>query len=270
MEGARPYHPRMDFSPFFLQLSVGILGLTVVVPWRAVGKGYYLVNIGVALAFLPVAWWFRASAVPHGEVPTLGACYAAVATLALLVFWVGPGEHGFRAALLATLLGVAAVAMDGVRQAGLSAPAGHAPSPAGVAPLVALNFLAGAGVLGSVIGAMLLGHWYLVVKDLPVAPLKLLTVLFFSFLALRLGLFGVAWAMDPEGLSRIASRGTVFLIVRVLFGLGAPLAMSWMIWGTVAIRSTQAATGILYGVVCFVLMGEAASRFLLIRTGFPL
>ncbi len=277
----RPYHPGMDFSLFFTQLSVGILGLTTVVPWRAVGKGYYLVNLSVGLAFLPLGWFFRASHSPPGTFPSFGegpdgwtnflvAAYGLAAAAALLAFWFGTGAAGARLTLLAAVLGAAAVACDGVRQAALLAGGATPASPAATAPLLALNYLAGAGVLGSVIGAMLLGHWYLVVKDLPVAPLKVLTILFFAFLGVRLALLGIAWGMDPAGLARIASRGTVFLIVRTLFGLGAPLAMSWMVWGTVAIRSTQAATGILYGVVVFVLMGEAASRFLLLQTGFPL
>jgi hypothetical protein len=274
-----PYHPGMDFSSFFTQLSVGVLGLTCVVPWRAVGKGYYLMNLLVGLAMLPVGWFFRAAAAPPGTFPSFGAdpdgltnllvaAYGGVAALAVLGFWLGTGAGGARLALAAALLGALAVACDGVREATLLA--GPKASPAATAPLLALNFLAGAGVLGSVIGAMLLGHWYLVVKDLPVAPLKALTILLFVFLGVRLSLFGIAWAMDPAGFSHLAHRGTVFLIVRTLFGLGAPIAMSWMIWGTVSIRSTQAATGILYGVVVFILMGEAASRFVLLRTGFPL
>ena len=267
----------MDFSMFFTQLSVGILGLTPVVPWRAVGKGYYLVNLLVALAFLPLAWFFRASAVrgfpafgadADGATNALVSAYATAAALAVLVFWLGPGGAGARLSVAATVLGAAAVAADGVRQASLVPGAGA--SPAATPLLLSLNYLAGAGVLGSVVGAMLLGHWYLVVKDLPVAPLKALTVLFFVFLGARLALLGAAWAADPAGFARLADRATVFLVVRLLFGLGAPLAMSWMIWGTVAVRSTQAATGILYGVVVFVLMGEAAARFLLLKTGIPL
>ena len=263
---------------FFTQLAAGVLGFTPVVPWRAVGKGYWLTNLLVALAMLPAGWFFRASASPgfprfgadaDGAVNLLVASFGVLAALAVLAFWLGPGALGSRLALGAAVLGAAAVAADGVREAGVLA-AGPRPSPAATAPLLALNYVAGAGVLGSVLGAMLLGHWYLVAKDLPVAPLKRLTLLFFGFLGLRAVLFGAAWAMDPAGFAAMAGRSEVFLVVRLLFGLGAPLAMSWMVWGTVAIRSTQAATGILYGVVVFVLMGEAASRHLLLATGFPL
>jgi hypothetical protein len=261
----------MDFSAYFTQLSVGVLGLTPLVPWRAVGKGYYLVNLGVGLAFLPVAWFFRASTGGAAGAPAdlLFAAYGVVAALAVLVFWIGPGESGFRLSVAAALLGAAAVAADGIRVAGILG-AGGAASPAAVAPLLAFNFLSGALLLGSVLSAMLLGHWYLVVKDLPVRPLQVLTWTFFGALGARLVATLAAWALDPAGAARLADRSFLFVLVYGLFSLGTPLAMSWMVWGTVKIRSTQAATGILYGVTAFILMGEAAGRFLLVRTGFPL
>jgi hypothetical protein len=256
-----------DFSVFFTQLSVGILGLTPLVPWRAVGKGFYLTNLLVGLCLLPFAWFFRASsglADNPGIDLWLFLAYGILALAAVAVFWVGKGASGALLTTLAALTGWAAVAADGVRVAATAS------SPAASPVFLALDFICGAGLLGTVLGAMLLGHWYLVVKDLPVAPLRNLTLLLFAFLALRILLVAVAWMLDPTGLAAAAGGLPIIVIVRVLFGLGCPLAMSWMIWGTVSIRSTQAATGILYGVSVFVLMGEAASRFLLLKTGFPL
>ncbi len=259
---------------FFTQLSVGVLGLTPLVPWRSVGKGYYLMNLLVGLGLLPLGWFFRATA-SRGEFPrfaldadgatnTLMVAYGVLALLAVFVFWVGRGEHGARLTAAAAVAGWLAVASDGIRAAAL------AQGPAASPLAVALNYVAGAGVLGSVLGAMLLGHWYLVVKDLPVTPLKTLTVLIFGFLGLRVALLALAWGMDPAGFAHAWDGLFIVALVRVLFGLGCPAAMSWMIWGTVSIRSTQAATGILYGVSVFVLMGEAASRHVFLRTGFPL
>jgi hypothetical protein len=267
----------MDYSMFFTQLGAGILGLTPLVPWRAVGKGYYLMNLGIALGLLPVAWLFRRAAAGEGW-PALGAdadgaataLFAAQGFLALAAvaaFVAGPGRAGAALTTAAAAAGWLGVLADGIRASGMAPGSGGPPSPAASAPLLACNYLAGAGLLGTVLGAMLLGHWYLVVKDLPVEPLKTLTVLLFVFLGARLGLALVAWRLDPAGAGSISP---VPLVVRGLFGLGAPIAMSWMIWGTVSIRSTQAATGILYGVSVFVLMGEAASRFVLLQRGFPL
>jgi hypothetical protein len=269
--------PPLDYSMVFTQIGAGILGLTPLVPWRAVGKGYYLMNLGIALGLLPVAWLFRAAAQGDGW-PAFGTdadglatslflAHGLLALAATAVFLTGPGRVGAALTAAAAAAGWLGVLADGVRAAGMAPGNGGLPSPAASAPLLALNYLAGAGLLGGVLGAMLLGHWYLVAKDLPVGPLRTITILLFVFLGARIGLVGMAWMLDPQGAGRIS---LVPLVVRGLFGLGAPLAMSWMIWGTVSIRSTQAATGILYGVCIFVLMGEAAARFVLLQRGFPL
>ncbi len=268
----------MDFSMYFTQLSVGCLGLAPLVPWRSVGKGYYVMMLCIGLGLLPVGWFFRASSAgpgfpafgtdSDGVVNLLLAAYGVAGALALLAFWYGTGAAGHRLTLLAAGLGWAAVAADGVRMATLP----HQPplSPAASGPLLAVNYAAGALLLGSVLSAMLLGHWYLVVKDLPVAPLKTLTFLLFGSLALRAAATAAAFLLDSPGGSRVVDRSFLFVLVYGLFSLGTPMAMSWMVWGTVKIRSTQAATGILYGVTAFILMGEAAARFVLLRTGFPL
>jgi hypothetical protein len=62
----------------------------------------------------------------------------------------------------------------------------------------------------------------------------------------------------------------LFFAQRVLFGLVLPLALSWMIWQTVKIQSTQSATGILYVAVVFIFFGEFLSHYLLVSTGYPI
>lgn len=263
----------MDFSHYFAQLSVGCIGLAPLVPWRAVGRGYYVMMLSVGLGLLPVAWLFRAAAGGEGTghfpdaaggALLLFAGYGLLALLALAVFLAGRGAAGSALTLSAAMTGAAAVALDGVAAARL------VPGPAGSPLLLAANFLSGSLLLGSVLSAMLLGHWYLVVKDLPVRPLKVLTWVFFGALGARLLVTAAAFLLDPEGGRAVADRSLLFVLVYGLFSLGTPLGMSWMVWGTVKIRSTQAATGILYGLTAFILMGEAAGRFVLIRTGFPL
>ena len=77
-------------------------------------------------------------------------------------------------------------------------------------------------------------------------------------------------ASGTDLLSNFVLITLVFYGQRVLFGLVAPLTLSWMIWQTVKIRSTQSATGILYVAVVFVLFGELLSHYLLVSTGYPL
>ena len=55
-----------------------------------------------------------------------------------------------------------------------------------------------------------------------------------------------------------------FLMTRVLFGFVAPLVLLWLAWRCVRIRSNQSATGILYVVVAFVLIGEIIAKYVLV------
>ncbi len=278
----------MDFSLYFTQLSVGCIALLPVVPWRAVGRGYYVMMLAVGLGLLAVAWFFRAatlfaptrdtqfSTLENGSL-LLYAAYLTFALGALGSFVGGKGSAGSALTFWAAGFGVLAVVFDGFHAAQACVPR-PAPDPLGgtiIVPspqymLLAGNFLSSTLLLGSGLTAMLLGHWYLVVKDLPAKPLRTMTLLFFGGLGARLAATVTAFLLDPEGGRAVAHRSFLFVLVYGLFSLGSPIGMSWMIWGTVRIRSTQAATGILYGVVAFLLMGEAAGRFVLIKTGFPL
>lgn len=246
----------MDFSLYFLQLSVGCIALLPVVPWRSVGKGYYVMMLSIGLGLAFVAGLFRL------ETPLV--IYGTLVAVALGSWWSAKGEWAWAITLFAAFKGVTTVLMDAAR----SVEFAH--SPAASIPLLGFNFLAGTLLLGSVLSAMLLGHWYLVVRDLPVEPLRRMTLLFFGALGARLAATVAAFLLDPVGGKAVADRSFLFVLVYGLFSLGSPIGMSWMIWGTVRIRSTQAATGILYGVTAFILMGEAAGRFVLIKTGFPL
>jgi len=54
----------------------------------------------------------------------------------------------------------------------------------------------------------------------------------------------------------------IFFWMRVGWGLLGPLALYPMVWGTVKIRSTMAATGILYVDVVAVIIGEVLAGWL--------
>src|SRR6185503_625449 len=97
---------------------------------------------------------------------------------------------------------------------------------------------------GAAASAMILGHFYLVVLDLPITALRRLTVLLVVGLVLRAAV--VAW------------------------GLAGPLSLVWFIWKTVEIRSTQSATGILYVQLFLVMSGELLAKYLRVAAGLPL
>ncbi len=138
--------------------------------------------------------------------------------------------------------------------------------------------LSSAWLLGAAAGAMILGHWYLVVLDLPIVALRRLTVMLVAGLALRAAV--VAWGLAGPAQAALApalavARGQfdpdgVFVWMRLLFGLCGPLALITFIWKTVEIRSTQSATGILYVQLFLVMSGELLATYLRLTAGLPL
>lgn len=141
-----------------------------------------------------------------------------------------------------------------------------------------MDFFLSALALGSVTICMILGHWYLVAPGMSVRHLKVVAGLFFAVVIARvlLGSYTsvLIWreleASGADVLSHGLLMDLVFFAQRVLFGLVLPLALSWMIWQTVKIRSTQSATGILYVALVFMLFGEFLSHYILVSRGYPL
>jgi hypothetical protein len=62
----------------------------------------------------------------------------------------------------------------------------------------------------------------------------------------------------------------MFFWPRIIFGVVVPMILAVMIWSTVKIQHTQAATGLLYLAVVALLFGEFFSKFLLFAVNIPL
>jgi hypothetical protein len=71
-------------------------------------------------------------------------------------------------------------------------------------------------------------------------------------------------------LRELAIQQGIFFWPRVIFGVLVPIVLAVMIWSTVKIRHTQAATGLLYLAVVAALFGEFFSKFLLFTLHVPL
>jgi hypothetical protein len=121
--------------------------------------------------------------------------------------------------------------------------------------------LSSVAILGSVTLAMLLGHWYLVVRGMAIDPLKRLT--FATLGATIVKIIVVVIAIAAGGAwYEVAVRQGIFFWMRAGWGLAGPLLLYPMVWGTVKIRSTMAATGILYVDVVAVVIGEVLGAWL--------
>ena len=161
----------------------------------------------------------------------------------------------------------------------VTAAATVARTPTAAAPVgaAALTLLGGL-TLGMALYTMVLGHWYLNVARLPIAILARAVAVYSVLLALRLLWDAVAFAthsLPYQGLPLplYAFVGTLdgFLVaVAVFFGTLFPLAATWLVQRTLAAKSTQAATGILYVVVVAAIIGDFSYRFFLLRYGVVL
>lgn len=129
--------------------------------------------------------------------------------------------------------------------------------------------LASAAVLGSAMTAMLIGHSYLIAPGMSLTPLTRMLLALAGSLVVRAILAGIGlWLRTDAMPEPFAETETMlWLAVRWLLGLVAPLVLGWMAWETARIRSTQSATGILYVVVIVCFLGELTSQLLLHNTG---
>ena len=124
-------------------------------------------------------------------------------------------------------------------------------------------------VVGSATTAMLMGHSYLISPSMSISPLmRLLAALGVSvILRAALACFGLWGWTSSHDTSNLETELMLWLPVRWILGLIAPLVLGWMAWETARIRSTQSATGILYVAVIMCFLGELTSQLLVEKTG---
>jgi hypothetical protein len=146
------------------------------------------------------------------------------------------------------------------------------PTPDSIIGFRAVNELTTAAILGAAMTAMLVGHSYLIAPGLALTPLmRMLTVLFVTIGA-RACIAAAAlafWFYTADG-HTLTNEVLLWLPVRWLVGLVAPLVFGWMAYSAAKIRSTQSATGILYVAVVCTILGELVSLLLTRQTGLPL
>ena len=153
-------------------------------------------------------------------------------------------------------------------------------SSPGIGPVwLGTGLLLGALLFGAAYVAMNVGHWYLVSSALPFGLLVRATEAFAALALLRVALAavalgGVARASAGDGGEALAAlldpmRDGFFFWSRVLWGLFAPLALAPFVVKTARMKSNQAATGLLYVGLVFVLVGELLASYLTLRSGLP-
>lgn len=134
---------------------------------------------------------------------------------------------------------------------------------------VTLGGLLGGLVMASINDAMILGHFYLMIKGLPLGALRRAGWFVFTVLIAKMLLFGGVLLFWEGAREILLEREMIWTAWRVAFGFVGPGVLLFMVKDTVRLKHTQAATGLLYVAVGFALMGELAAVYLEMATGIP-
>lgn len=244
----------MLLALFLIDAAAGLYVFLPLVGRRNAGVKFYrliLITSGVLALSACVSHWMAG----RSDLALADGVVAAVTAFLYLVLRY-PKRLIFR--IPALLLGIAYLVAGVLAYHAAVRPSQLAWSIAGALASIAL--------LGSVNLAMLLGHWYLVVRGMSIDPLKRLSIATLVAAIVRVVVVVVAIiATWPSPMMR-----DIFFWMRAGWGLLGPLALYPMVWGTVRLRSTMAATGILYVDVVAVVIGEVLGGWLSALVHMPM
>ena len=249
---------------FVLRLSFGLALAMAATSPRQVTSGYYrnhsYVLLGLAALVATIAL------TSPETFPIWPPVAAAVASYLASVCWLYESPRAGRILLVA----VAAFSLA----AAWSAPDIHDSATnatsAAVLVLWRLNSISGGLVLGTIMAAMFLGHWFLNTPTMQIEPLKRLVLFAGAAILLRMALCGVGLGLELSYYSIPWGSRVAFIALRWLAGLVAAMVVVIMTWQTLKIPNTQSATGILYVGVIVTFLGELTAQLLSAETYYPL
>jgi hypothetical protein len=144
-------------------------------------------------------------------------------------------------------------------------------------PLWIVFFISSMLLLGISNFSMLLGHYYLVVPKLSEEPLIYCLNIFWVTAFIKLvSSLAVVFSLAAPFLEEGTALGDgyiynwLFISMRYLWGYAAPIVLSIFTFKLCRLRSIQSATGVLYIVEFFVIVGELISVYLMAKHGLPL
>ncbi|MBV9463617.1 MAG: hypothetical protein JO317_05255 [Verrucomicrobiae bacterium] len=230
------------------ELASGSLFFAALQNSRAIRRSFFEFGAGLSCVLFGAAAFLQGS--------RLFGIAAALAACAWMAYRLEQGGVGRLLAIFSSLFGG-----SGLTHLALVASNGPA------AKLLVFTALAGAVVLGAVHGSMVLGHWYLIMRDLDFSHLRRAAKIFGAILAAR-ALTVVALPIALRGVAPLLAysvapaRDPFFFTMRVFWGLILPGALAWMIWRCARSGSNQSATGLLYLAEMSLLIGETLAVYL--------
>lgn len=141
-----------------------------------------------------------------------------------------------------------------------------------------LSFFSSAAMLGAVATGMSLGHWYLIEVDLSLDPFRRVFTFYAGTIVVQIAvllvsllvLYAAGGTATGTKVRTLWTDHQTLLWMRLILGPLASLGVAYLIWRTLQIPQTMAATGLFYVAILAAIVGEFLGRFVLFRTGLPL
>lgn len=246
-------------TQFIFRLSFGMALAIAITPSRLVTSGFYRVHLYVLMGLNVLASMVAFS--DREQFFLWPPLTAAIVSYVGAVIWMYEKPRAGQIALylvaLVTFLGamLATEIREGTTGTGITL---------GILDLASSGLL-----LGVIIAAMFLGHWYLNTPTMELVPLRRLVALMIIAVVIRTVLCAAGLGMNLWTTGPLAGFSLAFISLRWLSGLIGTLVMAWMTWETLKIPNTQSATGILYVGVILAFLGELSSMLLSVETLYP-
>jgi hypothetical protein len=269
-----------SFLIFFYQVALGGLFSLAATPFNELDRAFYKSTAGVLFVVAAIGLWgesqfyWQTAAARWSIANAAEFCLHGVFVLCLGAYlaslWSARQYFRARCFSSALLTGLAGLVLSGLN----SYPAATLSWEILLYPIM---FFLSALLLGGVTVGMLIGHWYLIDTGQSIEPFVRIYKLFVTALVLQSGVFLLSilliyLAGSPSteaGLRTLWAKHSTLLMTRVMVGQAAPMVLSWMIWRTLQIPHTMAATGLFYIALLGVFVGEILGRQILTLSALP-
>ncbi|HSF58544.1 MAG TPA: hypothetical protein VLD83_10765 [Candidatus Binatia bacterium] len=269
-----------SFLLFFYQTALGgLFGLSAT-PFHELERAFYKSTAGVLFVIGALALWGKANLYwqshaaewSFGPLAEISFYSLFVILFAAYVISLWGENQEFRARSFAACWLCGLVGLIFSARGFYDAPFGSVETF-----LYPLGFFLSALLLGTVTVGMLIGHWYLIDTGQSLDPfVRVYKFFVVTLVAQTLFLIVSAAALYNFGasasvmsLERLWQDHSTLLLTRVISGQAAPLVLSWMIWRTLLIPHTMAATGLFYIALLGVFVGEILGKQILALTSLP-
>jgi hypothetical protein len=270
-----------SFLLFFYQIALGGLFGLAFTPFHELDRAFYKSTGGVLFVIAVLGFWGKANLYLRSILDSFSPIVAAeaiahslfIAFFACYIVSLWGERQAFRAKTFAACI------LSGLAGLFLSAHSFYEAPIGSIETLVyPVSFFLSALLLGSVTVGMLIGHWYLIDTGQTLDPFVRIFKFFVISLAVQSGFSLVGFLslhflgtdQSVVEVERLWTDHSTLLITRIVIGYLGPLVLSWMIWRTLLIPHTMAATGLFYIALLGVFVGEILSRQILALTSLPL